>query len=401
MEMEILEESKEAFKDLKFGMFVHWSLFSLPAGHDNWATPPGAINSFTAEEFDPDAIVELAVKAGAKYLTFTTKHHDGFCLFSTELTDFNSVQSPAGKDFVSLLGRSCRKAHIPLFLYYSLADLHHPGFRKEGGAWKSYVEFYQSQITELCTNYGKVAGFWLDPGPWHGPDYDYRLSETYRMIRELQPGALVMGRDFFESERRIPQLPGEMLMADDLGEGRPVRLGPPSRSNPPFEVCQTLNDSWSYNPDDRNFKSPQQLIVELIHIVGRGGNLLLNLAPTGLGEIPSDQEAIFLHIGRWLKAKASSIYRTRPLAVMPWGYIVSSRHELYMHMLSNQGGVLELSDLGSKDVSAFIDGDQLQVDTSGEAVTLNLPAEKLEIPDTVVKLSVGKDGKPDQTAQVG
>jgi len=384
-----LEERKEAFKDLKFGMFVHWSLFSLPGGHRNWATPPEAMDQFRAEEFDPGSLVELAQRSGARYMTFTTKHHDGFCLFSTGLTDFNSTRSPSGKDFVALLADSCRAKGMPLFLYYSLADLHHPGFGKRGEEWKSYVDYYQGQIGELCSNYGEVAGFWLDPGPWHGRDYNYALSETYDLIHDLQPHALVMGRDFFEFEKKVPELPGEMSMTDDFGEAKPFPVGPPSPSNPPFEVCETINDSWNYNPCDRNFKSPETLIRKLIRIVGAGGNLLLNLAPDGSGAIPPEQEAIFRRIGDWLQGNAPAIYSTRPVAGMPWGCIVSSPHCLYMHVISHGGGTIEVSGLNMKVNSARLGDEELEVGRQGQRVLIELPSKLLDPLDTLVRLDVG------------
>jgi len=384
----ILEERKELFKDLKFGMFVHWSLFSLPGGHRNWATPPEAIHRFRAEKFDPDSLVELAQRSGARYMTFMTKHHDGFCLFSTELTDFNSTQSPSGEDFVALLADSCRAKGMNLFLYYSLADLHHPGFVKRGEDWRSYVDYYQGQIRELCSNYGEVAGFWLDPGPWHGRDYNYAVSETYDLIHDLQPHALVMGRDFFEFEKKVPELPGQMSMTDDFGEAKPFPVGPPSPSNPPFEVCETVNDSWNYNPSDLNFKSPETLIRKLVRIVGAGGNLLLNLAPDGSGAIPAEQEAIFRRIGDWLERNAASIYSTRPVACTPWGYIVSSPHCLYMHVISHGGGIIEISGLNKKVCSARRGDEELDVRRQGQRVLIKLPPRLVDPLDTVIRLDV-------------
>jgi len=387
---------QEQFKDAKFGMFIHWSLFSLPTGHKNWACPEDAIRKFTADEFDARSWVDLAREAGARYITFTSKHHNGFCLFSTELTDFNSLNSPARRDFVELLADECHAQRMPLFLYYSLPDLHHPEFKPgQAGKWARYIRFYRGQIRELCTNYGQVAGFWLDPGPWHGRDYPYHVTETVDIIRDLQPHALVMGRDFYESEKSVPTLPCEMGWLNDQGEGDPRPMPIPGPNNWPFEVCDTVNNSWEYKESDRNFKGSSQLIRKLVSIAGLGGNYLLNQAPMGSGRVQPEQAERFREIGAWLKRNGESIYGTRPVAIAPppWGFIVFKARRAYLHVTNWPGGSIELVGLGTRVESAsLLHGEPVPHRRIRGRETIGLPESASDSIDTIIAVEL--DGKP-------
>ncbi len=386
--MPVLTAEQEAFKDLKFGMFIHWSLFSLPTGQRGWRTPDDAIERFRAERFDARSWVDLAVEGGARYITFTTKHHDGFCLFSSRHTDFTSLHSPAGRDFVALLSDECQERGMPLFLYYSLPDLHHPSFQT--GKMDDYVEYYQNQVRELCTGYGEIAGFWFDPGPWHGPDYDYRLTETEGILRREQPKALMMGRDFYEAERTAPSLPGEMGYLDDHGEGSPRHIGPPSPDNPPFEVCETINDSWEYNEDDRNFKSPRTLIREVVSVACHGGNLLLNQGPRATGEVQDEQAEVFRSIGGWLRSYGESIYGTRPLT-LPGSRgmnLVEGNGKAYLHILE-PANPLEITELpyGVRSARLLTRGD-LAYKSSGRGLRIEVPEDCIDPIDTIVEMEI-------------
>lgn len=388
-----LTPEQEAFKDAKFGMFIHWSLFSLPTGHDRWASPKGAMEHFTAEEFSASAWVDLAKDAGARYITFTSKHHDGFCLFSSQLTDFDSVHSPAKQDFLKLLADECHAEDMPLFVYYSLPDLHHPSFRPgELLEWERYVEFYQGQIREICMNYGKVAGFWLDPGPWHGLDYNYHLTETEKIIHELQPGSLIMGRDFYESEKSYPDLPGNMGRLNDYGEGDPRPMPAPGPGNWPFEVCDTINDSWQYNQQDRNFKSSSQLTRKLVGIVGMGGNYLLNQGPMASGKVQPEQARRLKVIGSWLRENGMSIYDTRPLAMVPpdWGFAVSKGNRVYLHVLQWSEGSIRLDGFEMNVSSAHLFcGEELDYLSQGGGTTVKIPKPARDEIDIIVVLETG------------
>ncbi len=396
-----LRAEQDAFKDLKFGMFIHWSLFSLPTGHQNWRTPESAVTRFSAEKFDASSWVQLARDAGARYMTFTAKHHDGFCLFSSDLTNYDSMHSPTRRDFVRLLADECRAKHLPLFLYYSLPDHHHPSFKPGTGAeWDRYVSYYQGQIRELCANYGEIAGLWLDPGPWHGPAFDYRVTETQQIMSDLQPGALLMGRDFYEAEKRPPTLPGYMGFLDDHGEGVPRAMPSPAPDNWPFEVCDTINDSWHFNQADRNFKSPHFLIRKLVGIVGDGGNYLLNVAPMASGEVPTEQKSVLMAIGSWLRKHGDSIYGTRPISMpgVPWGYVVSRQMTAYLHVLDPPSGGVELPDADRRVKAVhMIDGGKLASRRAGDMLVISLPYGSGDGIDAVVVAELGNPclpGKP-------
>jgi alpha-L-fucosidase len=389
-----LRPEQEAFKDLKFGMFVHWSLFSLPTGHQRWKTPEGAAQQFMADRFDAGQWLDVAEGAGARYITFTAKHHDGFCLFSSQLTEFCSAKTPARKDFVGLLSDECRRRGMPLFIYYSLPDLHHPGFTPgQPDEWEGYIEYYQGQIAELSTNYGRVAGFWLDPGPWHGPDHDYRLTRTETIIKELQPHALVMGRDFYEAEKNAPNLPGTLGYLDDHGEGIPREMPAPSPGNWPFEVCDTMNDSWQYNESDTNFKSPDSIIRKLVSIVGTGGNYLLNVSPMASGEVDSRQVGILQEVGAWLDAKGDSVYGTRPfIPPTRWGVAVSRDNTAYLHVMTTDDVIMETPVPGGGLRSfGLMGGEGLRFTRKDSAIEIHVPPASRDGIDTVITAELDRE----------
>ena len=229
-----------------------------------------------------------------KYLTVTTKHHDGFCMFDSKLTSYDIVDAtPYGKDPMKALAAACHKQGIKLFFYYSLLDWHHPDYFPRGrtgqagratrtkGDWNRYVAYYQGQVRELCTNYGEIGGIWFD-GWWDRPEADWDLESTYRLIHELQPGALV------GNNHHVAPLPGEdfqMFEQDLPGENSAGFNKAGVASRLPLETCLTMNQSWGYNARDTQFKSPEQVIHALLGAAGRGANLLLNVGPRPDGAI--------------------------------------------------------------------------------------------------------------------
>ncbi len=283
------------FQDAKLGMFVHWGIYSLLAKGewvmDNDKLPIEQYAKlpplFNAARFDAQAWVQLAKSAGARYITVIAKHHDGFCMFASDLTTYDVVDAtPYHLDPLKLLADACRRQKIKLFFYYSLLDWHHPDYfplGKSGGSagrapqgdWKRYVAYYQGQVRELCTRYGEIGGIWLD-GCWDRPDADWDLARTYKMIHELQPDALI------GNNHHVAPFPGEDFQIFDQnlpGENRagfnPVAVA----RGLPRETCLTINDSWGYNMRDTNYKSVEQIVHALIAAAGRGANLLLNIGP--------------------------------------------------------------------------------------------------------------------------
>ncbi|WP_211657604.1 alpha-L-fucosidase [Parapedobacter composti] len=322
------------FKEAKFGMFIHYGLYSL-VGKGEWIQLLDTIpldeygklqHRFTAESFDAERIVLLAKNAGMRYITFTTKHHDGFCLFDTKQTEFNSMRSPAKRDLVAELAAACRKHGLGLFLYYSYAaDWKHPYFYPPEAGWKSarpayrdrpeaylyrepadfrhYIEYVHNQLTELLTQYPDIAGIWLDPimGYYSKPDL-FPIAETYALIRRLSPHALISFKqgangeeDFVAPERGATAKVGEQLAAAKLAAER--------NRDKPVEICNTMQRpvpgtpggaTWGYNKAlDGNHLTAADIKRLRRDAEQAGANLLLNIGPLPDGAVhPEDAEAL-------------------------------------------------------------------------------------------------------------
>jgi alpha-L-fucosidase len=347
-------EARRWFEDARFGMFVHWGVYAL-LGKDAWAMEIDKLPCteydklpplFNPVKFDAESWVKLAKAAGMKYITITSKYHDGFCMFESKLTGFDIVDAtPFGKDPIRALAGACHKQGIKLFFYYSLLDWHHPDYfprgrtghgtgREERGDWKRYVAYYQGQVRELCTNYGEIGGIWFD-GWWDRPDADWDLEQTYRVIHELQPGALV------GNNHHVAPLPGEdfQIFEQDLpGENSAGFNKAEVATRLPLETCLTINQSWGYNAQDTRYKSSGQLIAALVQAAGRGANLLLNVGPRPDGTIGREFREPLLAMGKWLDAHGESIYGTRrgPIDAQTWGVSTvkaSGTMDVYLHVL--------------------------------------------------------------------
>jgi len=313
----------EWFKNARFGLFMHYGLYSL-LGRGEWvllreaiplAEYKGLKERFTAERFDVDFITDLALDAGMRYVTITSRHHDSFCLFKTKETEFNSVNSPASRDLIAELAEACRRKGLGLFLYYSYAlDWTHPYFPSpESGIrsarppyerpeptylWRRdedtrhYIGFVHRQLRELLTQYGPVAGIWLDPiGSYYERPDLFPINETYALIRSLQPQCLISFKqgangdeDFVAPERRMQPKKGELARAVwEKNRGKPG------------EVCTTLQPhGWGYNKaDDGRHRGPDEVMGMLADAAAQKANLLLNTGPLGDGSIhPEDVETL-------------------------------------------------------------------------------------------------------------
>jgi alpha-L-fucosidase len=359
--------ARSRFEDAKFGLFIHWGVYSL-LGKGEWVMENDKIPvreyaklppRFNPVRFDAGAWVKLAKAAGARYITFTSKHHDGFCMFASRLTDYDVVDAtPWQKDPLKALADACRQEKIPIFFYYSVLDWHHPDYfplgktghsagREEKGDWKRYLTFYQGQIRELCSNYGEIGGIWLD-GWWDKPDADWDLPGTYRLIHDLQPGALVgnnhhvtpfRGEDFQMFEQDLP------------GENRAGFNSASAAANLPLETCMTINHSWGYNARDTSYKSAEGIIRALVGAAGRGANLLLNIGPRPDGSIDGEPSGRLHEVGKWLSANGESVFGTRggPIPPQPWGVSTakgSRAHpsEIFLHVLEPKDGAPIIAD---------------------------------------------------------
>jgi len=401
-------KAKAWFEDAKFGLFVHWGVYSL-IGKGEWVMdndklpiaeyeklPP----RFNPTRFDAEEWVKLAKAAGTKYITITSKHHDGFCMFDSKLTNYDIVDAtPYGKDPLKALAEACRKERIKLFFYYSLLDWHHPDYfprgstgkstgREDRGDWKTYVAYYQGQLRELCTNYGEIGGFWFD-GWWDRPEADWDLQGTYRLIHELQPGALI------GNNHHVAPFPGEdfqMFEQDLPGENSAGFNKAGVASALPLETCLTVNQSWGFNAGDAKFKTSEELVQALVGAAGRGANLLLNVGPKADGTIGPEFAERLRAVGKWLSFHGESVYGIRrgPLAPQSWGVsTVKATPPLtvYLHVLKPVASLGLPEEFETYSPFLFGKGEPLKLIPREKRLELNLPETARSPVDTIVVLS--------------
>lgn len=429
------DERMEWWREARFGMFIHWGVYSIPAGTwdgrqinniGEWIMNRGKIpvmdyrnmaKAFNPVKYDPDAWVRMAKDAGMKYIVITSKHHDGFALFDTEASDWNVVDATAyGKDLLKPLAEACKKYGIKLGFYYSQAqDWVNPGgsamrrLTKEGwanpdsviidaytkehkGHWdprqekKTFDQYINDvavpQVRELLTNYGELAVLW-----WDTPsDMTDEAATKLQSLLSLQPGIITNDRlkrpnfpgDHKTPEQRIPNL------ADLDGTD--------------WETCMTMNGTWGYKSYDKNYKSPQTLVRNLLDIASKGGNFLLNVGPTAEGEFPPESIEILSKIGEWMKVNGEAVYGTKasPWGLFNWGRCTMKEEKsstlLYFSVFDwPADGKLVIQQFPNRVISATLlaNGQKVKTTFSKEGtLTLNLPAEMPDKIATVIKIDV-------------
>jgi len=344
-------ESRRWFQDAKFGLFIHWGIYS-ELGDGEWVMETHHIPirdyeklapQFYPVHYDPKSWVAVAKAAGMKYITITTRHHDGFSMFQTKQSDWNIVdRTPYAKDPIRMLADECHRQGIKLFFYYSQLDWHHPDYfprgntgksagRPDQGDWNHYLDFMNAQLTELLTNYGEIGGIWFD-GMWDKPDADWQLDRTYRLIHKLQPKALIIPN---HHKRPLPGEDVQTFERDLPGENKSGFSATAEIGDLPFETSDTVNQSWGFNLTDDAFKSPKQLIDYLVNAAGRNANLLLNVGPMPNGEFPPQAVTNLNAVGTWLSKNGESIYGTRggPVAPQAWGVTTQKNNKIFVHIL--------------------------------------------------------------------
>lgn len=329
-------------RQAKFGMFIHWGPYSVAGVEASWPilVPNGEISEaeyralparFNPTQFDPSAWVDLARKAGQRYMVFTTKHHDGFCMFDSQYTDYKITRTPYGRDIVRQLADACHAAQMPLGFYYSPPDMNHPGYRDtskpsatnyggepERPEWPLYLEYMSLQLHELLTRYGDVVEVWFDAVNAN-PHDRYDGQRFVDEVRRLQPMALVNNRagvpgDFVTPEQFIPRaipVKGIRMDSPDHSEAdkQPITVPRPEDFQP-WEACMTINDTWAYRPKDRNFKSADMLIRSMVEIISRGGNFLLDVGPQPDSRIQPEFADRLEAMGKWVHKNAPAIFGT-------------------------------------------------------------------------------------------
>jgi alpha-L-fucosidase len=373
-----LEGAKKWFQDAKFGMFVHWGVYSLPAGQyqgkeypSEWIQLHANIpaddyekiaHAFNPVSFNPDKWMKLARQAGMKYIVFTAKHHDGFCMFKSKYTGYNIVDyTTYKKDIVQMVSEACRKSGIKLGLYYSIVDWHHPDFPaiysqmndfhgrpNPNASISKYADYEYSQLAELMANYGPVSFAWFDGGGGFKNADRYKLlkgDSVVRMIRKLQPGCMINSR-----------------IGGAADYGNPEQVIPGNIQEQAFEVCMTMNENWGFAKNDNHWKSTRELIRTLIEVAHKGGDLLLNVGPDSNGNIPDSSIVRLQGIGAWLDVNGESIYGTKnSLWESPsWGcsttrFLSNGNTALYFHIFNwPPDNMLIVPGLRNKAVNSFV-----------------------------------------------
>jgi alpha-L-fucosidase len=370
-----LTKVQEAFKGWKFGMFIHWGLKSLPPGSQ---TPA----HFSASKFSARAWVQLAKESGMKYITFTAKHDwaQSLALWdNSPLDTWNSVDAAAAhKDFVKLLADECHRQKIPLFLYFPVTDVHYPNAKPGNPAYRAY---YLAEMRQLLTQYGNIAGFWFDGGSLIGTYHGQPVADLIH-----QENGLVMPYDFYVSEKTTTTT----TTYDPQGKLLNFPIPPPTPNGWPFEVCDTINNSWFHNSNDKAYKDTTTLLRKLVEIVGKGGNYLLDQGPLGSGAIDPEDATRLRAMGAWLKKNGAALYDTRPGPIPPqsWGYPVQKGKRIFLHVLNwPSGNELILPGLGN-DVrrASVLNGKRLPLKRGSEGLAIRLPESARDPIDTIIVL---------------
>lgn len=413
-------QAREAFNDMRFGVFLHWGIYSMFA-QGEWYLHEGGLNAaeyakaaggFYPASFNAREWVRSIKEGGAKYICFTSRHHDGFSMFDTSVSDYDIMDStPFKRDIIKELADACHEEGIALHFYYSLADWtredypwgktgHGTGRKGDSQDYDSYLLFMKSQLSELLVNYGKIGAIWFD-GFWdHDSDpvpFDWKLPELYSHIHSIRPECLIgnnhhrdvfPGEDFQMFERDLPGGSG-------WSKGRNI-------STLPLEMCQTMNGMWGYKVADQNYMSSGELVKLLARAASKGSNLLINIGPQPDGNLPAAALERMKDVGQWMRIYGDSIYGTDSagLPEQDWGVATRKGNTLYLHVFEPASGKVSVSladfclepaskkprKLKVKSVTALNGGAVLTYTLSKDGVlTVTLPAAAVS-PDYVVEV---------------
>lgn len=421
------EQRMAWWRDARFGMFIHWGLYSIPAGewngqtdHAEWIRTTAEIpletyNQFLPQfnpvSFDAAAWVRMAKDAGMMYIVITSKHHDGFCLFDSKETDFDVMSSPFKRDILKELADACEKEGIRLCFYHSIMDWHHPDYLPrrtwekdrptEGADYQRFTQYLKNQLRELCSNYGKAPHvLWFD-GEWEDTWTHEQGLDLYNYVRNLRPEIII--------NNRVDT--GRNGMAGFSEEGFAGDFGTPEQEIPAtglpgvdWESCMTMNDHWGYNKADKNFKSTEDLLQKLADIASKGGNFLLNIGPKADGTFPQESIDRLREIGDWMKLNSDAIYGTSPspFDAFDWGRctwkMVGENTHLYLHVFdAPKDGKLVLNGVANEPAGAqflaYPKSNLLPVERKEDALIVSVPQD---LPDTVNSVVVlVLKGRPD------
>ncbi len=401
-------KAREWFQDAKFGMFIHWGVYSI-LGDGEWVMNNQRIDKQTYQKlpaffnpisYDPAEWVALAKAAGMKYITLTSKHHDGFAMWDSKLTDWDIVdRTPYGKDIIKMLADECKKQGIKLFFYHSQLDWYQEDYyprgntgstagRPEKGDWYKYLDYMDGQLTELLTNYGEIGGIWFD-GFWDKKDADWRLDKTYGLIHKLQPACLV------GSNHHLATFPGEdfQMFEKDLPGQKTTGFNPDQKMGElPYETCETMNNSWGFNLQDKNYKSTKNLIQYLVKAAGFNSNFLLNVGPMPDGRIQPEFIKTLGEIGKWMEKNGETIYGTRggPVSPRAWGVTTQKGNKVFVHVLNPEDNNLLIPDFGAKvkKITFFGSGEKLKYRQDAFGIAISVPEGAFDEIDTILVMEL-------------
>lgn len=408
------------FLEARFGMFIHWGIYAIPA-RGEWVKQQESLTdeayqpyfeTFDPVHYDPRVWARAAKQAGMKYAVMTTKHHDGFCLFDSQYTDYKATNTPARRDLIREYVEAFRAEGLKVGFYYSLLDWHHPDYPIAGdrihplrnhpdykdrvGNLPRYVEYMHNQVRELLTDYGRIDIMWFDFSYDNMTGEAWKATELVQMVRALQPGIIIDNRLGGNIKAREPEIyAGDFASPEQIipPEGVVNEAGEPI----PWEACITLNNNWGYAAWDKNWKSPKTVVRALVECVSKGGNLLLNVGPTAKGEIPPECLHILAQVGEWMHKNGASIYGcgNAGLPKPEWGRFTRRGNRLYAHILDRGIGPINLRGMQGRIAYARLLADDSEIKLDRPWNTADYPDDAFitfptaELPDewdTVVEL---------------
>ena len=418
------DERMEWWRNAKFGMFVHWGAYSIIGGERGEQIAGGGAEwamdkldytiedyekfprMFNPELFNADDWVKMAKDAGMKYIVITSKHHDGFALWDSKVSDYDIMDTaPFKRDIIKELAEASRKQGIKFGVYHSIVDWHHP--QAQGNLFPNYnagqkdqtvvnpefPEYYKNylkpQVKELLTNYGDIDVVWFD-GDWIA-DYTTEMGkEMYSFIRDIQPNTIINNR-VDKGRKGMEGMDMEGNFAGDFGT--PEQEIPATGIDEDWESCMTMNGTWGYKPDDTKWKSSEDLIQKLVDIVSKGGNFLLNIGPDGFGRFPAQSIRRLKAMGECTDANAEAIYgaTASPYDMPEWGRYTKKDGVVYAHVFNwpEDGKLVVHKDIKLKKASLLVASDkEIGSSKTANGTVLQLPKEALDKSVSVIKLEV-------------
>ena len=465
-----MEKRLTWFQQAKFGLFIHWGIYAEEGVEASWPIMAPDLSEamfqntkrisqveyeqlpkrFNPVEFDADEWVRIAKEAGMRYIVFTAKHHDGFCMFDAPGTEYKITNTPYGKDICLELAQACERAGMPLGFYYSPPDMHHPGYRDtskpaiknwtgepDRKEWGDYLDYMESHLRKLLSDYGKVSIIWFDGLSNHGK---YEPERFHQLVHDLSPDTLINDRlgngfDYVTPEQFIPKqgipartgkpAPGldpggdgffrlvctlfnipllrgwirrqMQKYADGTLELTPVHQEPypsPERFQP-WETCMTMGQTWAYNPNETVWKSPETLIQNLIQVVSKGGNYLLNVGPTDRGVFPPEAVERLKAIGNWMDENHAAIYGNTytPVQGKAWGQATRKDDKVYLHIFEwPENGKLLVDPLpGTASEVCYSPGEVLAFTQQNGKLEVQLPEQEPGGPVPVLQVGIDPD----------